>query len=102
MPFAEATSKQMIRSDPDKTQKRIPAALKNIYKVICFQKMAPLFASISRSAARAGAGGHSTKDKMSHIGKHYDLEIDGYPTRIVLVGQEYGQTQECVSLSKTI
>lgn len=38
--------------------------------------------------------------QMSHIGRHYDLEIEECPTRIVLVGQEYGKTQGCVSLSK--
>lgn len=37
---------------------------------------------------------------MSHVGKHYDLEIDQRPMRIVLVGQEYGQTQQRVSLKE--
>lgn len=36
------------------------------------------------------------KGQMSHVGKHYDLEVDGRPMRIVLVGQEYGQACTCV------
>ena len=36
---------------------------------------------------------------MSHVGRHYDLEADGRPVRIVVLGQEYGQARECVDLA---
>jgi hypothetical protein len=38
--------------------------------------------------------------QLHHIGHHYDLEIDGRPTRIVIVGQEYGHSPPRVSLKK--
>ena len=36
--------------------------------------------------------------QMSHVGKHYDLEVNGRAMRIVLVGQEYGREFERVDL----
>ena len=38
--------------------------------------------------------------QMSHVGRNYDLEMDGRPMRIVLVGQEYGREFECVDLAQ--
>lgn len=38
--------------------------------------------------------------QLSHVGKNYDLEIDGEPFRIVIVGQEYGHWHKFVSLSE--
>ena len=37
---------------------------------------------------------------MSHVGCHYDLEVDGRPMRIVCIGQEYGQSVSCVDLKE--
>ena len=36
--------------------------------------------------------------QLSHIGNYFDLEVDGHPTRIVLVGQEYGHAPAKVDL----
>ena len=36
---------------------------------------------------------------MSHIGKHYDLLVDGRELRIVVVGQEYGQNLTGIDLA---
>lgn len=38
--------------------------------------------------------------QLSHIGKHYDLIVDGRETRIVLVGQEYASDRPLVGLDK--
>src|SRR5208282_6002087 len=35
---------------------------------------------------------------LEHVGSHYDLEIDGKPMRIVIVGQEYGHPPPRVDL----
>ncbi len=89
----------MIRSDPDKTQKRIRRLEKYIQGHLLSEDGSFICEHFTQCReSRSGWPFH--EGQMSHIGKHYDLEIDGYPTRIVLVGQEYGQTQECVSLSK--
>ncbi len=37
--------------------------------------------------------------QLSHVGSHYDLEIDGDPMRVVVVGQEYGHNNTRVNLS---
>ena len=34
--------------------------------------------------------------QMSHVGRHYDLEVNGHPMRVVVVGQEYGHAPKCV------
>lgn len=36
--------------------------------------------------------------QMSHVGRHYDLTVDGRELRVVVVGQEYGQRSTLVDL----
>lgn len=36
--------------------------------------------------------------QLHHLGKYYDLEFDGVPMRIAVVGQEYGHGKDGVSL----
>ena len=36
--------------------------------------------------------------QLPHVGQHYDLQVDGKPTRIVVVGQEYGHGPALVRL----
>jgi hypothetical protein len=38
--------------------------------------------------------------QLPHVGKNYDLEIEGRPTRIVFVGQEYGSAHTLVDLAQ--
>lgn len=38
--------------------------------------------------------------QLSHVGRNYDLEVDGQPLRIVVVGQEYGHWHSFVSLAE--
>ena len=51
-----------------------------------------------KSAATAEKSLGFIRVRWGHVGKHYDLEVDGRPMRIVLVGQEYGQAYTCVDL----
>ena len=89
----------MIRSDPDKTLKRIHRLKRYIQDNLLSENGS--FICNHFGQCRESRSGHPFHEgQMSHIGKHYDLEVDGNPTRIVLVGQEYGKTQKCVSLSK--
>ena len=37
---------------------------------------------------------------MSHVGKHYDLTVNGQELRIVVVGQEYGSRHRCHTLEE--
>lgn len=43
-------------------------------------------------------GSHFYEGQLHHIGKHYDIEIDGKPSRLVMVGQEYGHPPSRVGL----
>ena len=89
----------MIQSDPEKTKERIRQLEEYIRKNLLSDEGAFICDHFMQCReSRAGLPFH--QGQLSHVGRHYDLEIDGRPTRIVLVGQEYGQTQECVSLSK--
>lgn len=41
---------------------------------------------------------HFYVDQRPHIGDHYDIHIDGEPQRIVVIGQEYGTSDQFVSV----
>ena len=50
-------------------------------------------------ACRESAPPFFYEGQMSHIGKHYDLTVDGVELRIVVVGQEYGSIHTPVDLA---
>ncbi len=88
-----------IQSDPERTKERTHRLERYIQGNLLSENGSFICNHFAQClGSRSGQPFH--KGQMSHIGRHYDLEVDGCPTRIVLVGQEYGQTQECVSLSK--
>ena len=45
------------------------------------------------------AGQEFYEGQLSHVGKHYDLELNGLPLRIVIVGQEYGHKPAKVDMA---
>jgi hypothetical protein len=51
-------------------------------------------------ACRASHDGEFYKGQLHHLGRHYDLLVDGRPFRIVVVGQEYGGPPSCVTLAR--
>lgn len=55
---------------------------------------------IHEQACRASkASNWFYEGQLSHVGRNYDLEINGKPLRIVIVGQEYGHWHRFVSLA---
>ena len=89
----------MIRSDPEKTKDRVRKLEEYVRthlisarrEFICSDHQA---CQQSRSAFPFHAG------QMSHVGRHYDLEMDGRSMRIAILGQEYGQACERVDLQE--
>jgi len=57
-------------------------------------------ASYSACLNSIGPGDRFFEGQLSHVGRHYDLDLDGRPLRIVVVGQEHGGTRTCISLPK--
>lgn len=88
----------MIRSFPEITQRRIDR-LASYMRAEVLQKescVCPYFSDCRKSRSEYPY----YEAQLSHVGKHYDLEINGRPTRIVLVGQEYGHGPAKVDLPK--
>jgi len=56
------------------------------------------FICSSHESCRKSHRGTFYAGQLPHIGEHYDLERNGYPFRIVVVGQEYGTGPEHVDL----
>lgn len=86
-----------IRSNPELTRSRIAKLQSYVRSELISSKRS--FICSDGPACRAScrklpfyAG------QMSYVGRHYDLEVDNRPTRIVFMGQEYGQAFECVDL----
>ena len=86
----------MIRSDPQKTQERI-ARLDDYIRENLLSDGSFICGSFDECRA-SRCGFPFYEGQMSHVGKHYDLEVNGRPTRIVVVGQEYGHKPSCVDL----
>ncbi len=86
----------MIRSDPHKTQERI-ARLDDYIRENLLSDGTFICDSFDQCRA-SRCGFPFYEGQMSHVGKHYDLEVSGRPTRIVVVGQEYGHRPSCVDL----
>lgn len=84
----------MIRSHPERTQERLEQLDEYIRKNLLSDGS---FICSNFAECRASRCGFPFYEgQMSHVGKHYDLEVDGRPMRIVLVGQEYGHEPKCV------
>ena len=100
-PLQNATfgNPQRIRSNPERTKERIRCLEEYIRKNLLPGDGSFICEHFTQCrGSRSGLPFHH--GQMSHVGRHYDLEVAGRPMRIVLVGQEYGKTQECVGLAK--
>lgn len=89
----------MIRSNPDLTRTR----QRKLQEYVRSQLIASIgeFICTDQSECRASRENfYFHEGQMSHLGKHYDLEIDGRPTRIVIMGVHYGQPRKCVDLEE--
>ena len=87
----------MIRSDPQKTQERIARLDEYIREDLLSDGK---FICCSFEQCRASRSGFPFfEGQMSHVGKHYDLDVDERPMRIVIVGQECGHGPNCIDRS---
>lgn len=79
----------MIESDPARTAERIWKLEEYVrLNLLCNER----FICEHHRACRASVSSFSFfEGQMSHVGKHYDLLVDGRELRVVVVGQEYGQ-----------
>ena len=87
----------MIRSYPERTRER----LRQLEQYVRAHLLSPQGSFICKSYGECRASRREFPfhpGQMSHVGRHYDLEVDGRPMRIVVLGQEYGQARECVDL----
>jgi uracil-DNA glycosylase len=88
----------MIRSDPASTRTRVERL--NVYAQS--QILAGVdFVCSHLSECRGSRAHHAFYDgQLSHVGRHFDLEVGGCPTRIVIVGQEYGTGETRCDLAR--
>jgi hypothetical protein len=94
---SEATTS--IKSLPQVTQVRF----ENLKEYFRQEVMSDRFICKSCSECKTSAsyaGLDFYEGQLHHVGSHYDLEIDGEPMRVVIVGQEYGHDPSQVDLDK--
>lgn len=88
----------MIRVDPARTEQR-RRALQAYMRANVLADGA--FVCRDFPACRASRSAFPFYEgQLSHLGRHYDLIIDGRPTRIVVVGQEYGTPHVGIDLAE--
>lgn len=88
----------MISSHPERTRQRVRLLQAYVREHLLAGNGRFVCGSYSECrASRSGFPFHP--GQMNHVGKHYDLEVDGRAMRIVVLGQEYGQARECVDLA---
>lgn len=85
----------VLRSDPARTARRVA-------KLDAYFRRAVLDGDTFRcrhaADCRGSYPGTLLEGQLHHVGSHYDLTIHGVPSRIVVVGQEYGHGRAHVSL----
>ena len=88
----------MIRSYPERTRKRLRLLQEYVRANLLAEDGSFICSRYAECrASRAAFPFH--EGQMNHVGRHYDLEVDGIAMRIVVLGQEYGQARECVDLA---
>ena len=85
----------MIASNPQRTDRRIQELEKYVRGNLLDGDS---FICKHHRDCRASAPPFFYEGQMSHVGQHYDLLVDGRELRIVVAGQEYGQTCPRVDL----
>ena len=94
----DAIEEMTIRSYPKRTQQRVRMLEEYVRANLLSAEDSFICASFEQCrASRCDYPFYA--GQMSHVGKHYDLEVQGRALRIVLVGQEYGREFERVDLA---
>ena len=76
-----------VTSDPAATRRRIAALDEYMSRDV----LGPGgFVCSSFASCRASHDGSFFEGQLHHVGRHYDMSVDGTPLRVVIVGQEYG------------
>ena len=88
----------MISSYPERTRERV-RLLEDYVRVNLLAKDGSFICGSFAQCRASRAGLPFHKGQMNHVGRHYDLEVNGSAMRIVVLGQEYGQARECVNLA---
>jgi hypothetical protein len=84
-----------IKTFPSKTRERI----RRLSDYMVREVLNETFVCRSFKQCRESCGlGTFYEGQLHHVGRHYDLEIDRKPTRVAIVGQEYGTGPNLVSL----
>jgi len=99
-PQSGAHGGPIIRSFPERTRRRAEEVSTYLRAHVLRDGafVCPHHAACRASAESAGQNFY--EGQLHHIGPHYDLEVDGRPTRIVIVGQEYGTAERRVGLAE--
>lgn len=86
-----ATSTYAIASDPSRTAGRI-AELEQYMRAQVLNAERHMVCRHYEQCKESALtrGNVFAEGQLSHVGKHYDLSVDGAPVRIVMVGQEPG------------
>ncbi|MCY4400848.1 MAG: hypothetical protein OXE96_16130 [Gemmatimonadetes bacterium] len=84
-----------IQSDPARTARRLARLEEYVHRNLIADGT---FICQHHEACRASRPQAFYEGQLSHVGKHYDLTVNGRDVRIVIVGQEYGQHYRLVSL----
>ena len=89
----------MIRSNPDITRFR-QKKLQEYVRSELISSTGEFICTDHHECRTSRSRLHFHAGQMSHLGQHYDLEVDGSPMRIVFLGQEYGKARVCVDLEE--
>lgn len=95
MPRVGTAEPALIKSNPARTAGRIRELEEYIRCNLLHNER---FICRHHQDCRASASPFFYEGQMSHVGKHYDLSAGGRDLRIVVIGQEYGQTAVKVDL----
>lgn len=88
----------VIRSYPERTRERV-RLLEEYVRAELLARDGSFICSRYAECRASRAAYPFHKGQMNHVGRHYDLEVDGCVMRIVVLGQEYGQARDCVDLA---
>ena len=88
----------IIRSNPDRTRERV-RMLEEYVRAELLSAEGSFICTSFEQCRSSRCGYPFYPGQMSHVGKHYDLEVNGRAMRIVLAGQEYGREFERVDLA---
>jgi hypothetical protein len=89
----------VLHADPGATARRL-RALEAYMDANVLGPQGFCCASYSACLGSIGAQERFYEGQLSHVGRHFDLHVNGRALRIVVVGQEYGGTRTSITLQE--